>query len=707
MTEFSLPERIGRLEELAYNLWWSWHDPPRRLFRTLDYPLWRLGGHNPVKELRETSPELLRAAAADADFLELYDSVMAEYDADISQADSWYARTAPEHIDQPVAYFSMEYAIHNSLPIYAGGLGILAGDICKEASDLGLPMVAVGFMYPQGYFIQRINEHGQQEETYHLLNFDEAPLKRVLNAEGSPVIARVRLADVELAIGAWLVRVGRTDVYLLDADLDENPSPYRHISDRLYNADPAIRLQQEMVLGVGGVRVLRGLGIQPAVWHMNEGHTAFMVLERVRELVSTGTSFDEACRRVRANTVFTTHTPVAAGHDVFDTDLLETYISDKWDSLGISHEALFQLGQVGPEDAGHFNMTVLALQMSDHRCGVSQLHGEVSRRMWHGLWPDLAESDVPISHVTNGIHVASWISPDIDRLFARHLGADWAERCDEISLSERIQAIPDADLWAARQHCQRRMAGGIRERMRRRWIGETVPWSQTLAMGALLDPDLLTVAFSRRFVEYKRPALIFRDVERLKKIICNPWQPVQIVFAGKTHPADEPSKRLLQQVYEIASDRTFQGRIIFVEDYDMHVARYLVQGVDVWLNTPRRLREASGTSGIKAAANGVLHMSVLDGWWYEGYRGDNGWAINGDLLDADAETEDRADAASIYDLLENEVVPLYYARDLHGVPVEWIKQVKNAICAVIPEFSARRMLKQYVNQMYLPAMDAR
>jgi len=706
MTEFSLPPRIGRLEELAYNLWWSWHDRPRQLFRTLDYPLWRLGGHNPVKELRETSPENLRAAAADADFLNLYDGVMRSFDAATGPDQTWYSRTYPDRADNLVAYFSMEYAIHNSLPIYAGGLGILAGDICKEASDLGLPMVAVGFMYPQGYFVQRINEQGRQEETYHLLNFDEAPLQRVLNAEGSPVIAHVKLADVEIALGAWLVQVGRTKVYLLDADIEANPAPYRHLSDRLYNADPAVRLQQEMMLGVGGVRVLRALGIQPAVWHMNEGHTSFMVLERVRELVVAGTSLEEACRIVKSKTVFTTHTPVAAGHDVFSTELLQTYFRDKWDALGLSSEALFQLGQQGTEDADRFNMTVLALQMSDHRSGVSQLHGEVSRRMWRGLWPDLDEANVPISHVTNGVHVASWVSPDIDRLLAKYLGSDWAEEYDEDALNDRIQAIPDAEFWAARQRCKRRMAGGIRERMRRRWLDETVPWSQTLAMGALLDPDLLTVAFSRRFVEYKRPALIFRDVERLKRIVNDPWRPVQIVFAGKTHPADEPSKRLLQQVYDIASDRTFQGRIIFVEDFDMHVAHYLVQGVDVWLNTPRRLREASGTSGIKAAINGVLHMSVLDGWWYEGYRGDNGWAINGDLLDPDPETEDRADAASVYELLEKQVVPLYYARDLDGVPVDWVKGVKNAICSVVPAFSTRRMLKQYVTRMYLPAMDA-
>jgi starch phosphorylase len=706
MTEFSLPERIDRLEELAYNLWWSWHERPRRLFRTLDYPLWRLGGHNPVKELRETSPENLRGAAADASFLELYDDVMRSYDASMNRDHTWFHRTYPDRTDNLVAYFSMEYAIHNSLPIYAGGLGILAGDICKEASDLGLPMVAVGFMYPQGYFMQRINERGQQEEIYRILQFGEAPVKRVLNAQGSPVLAHVKLADVELALGAWLVRVGRTDVYLLDAEFDENPTPYRHLSDRLYNADPAVRLQQEMVLGVGGVRVLRALGINPAVWHMNEGHTAFMALERVRELVVAGTNLDEACRIVQSRTVFTTHTPVAAGHDVFSTDLLQTYFRDKWDSLGLSSEALFELGQAGPDDRGRFNMTVLALQMSDHRCGVSQLHGEVSRRMWRGLWPELEEADVPISHVTNGVHLASWISPDINKLFVKHLGADWDTKYDEDTMCDRIQAIPDAEFWATRQHCQRRMAGGIRERMRNRWIDETVPWSQTLAMGALLDPDLLTIAFSRRFVEYKRPALIFRDIDRLKRIINNPWAPVQIVFAGKTHPADEPSKDLLRQVYDIAADRSFQGRIIFVEDFDMHVAHYLVQGVDVWLNTPRRLREASGTSGIKAAANGVLHMSVLDGWWHEGYRGDNGWAINRDLVNPDPETEDEADAAAIYELLEDHVVPLYYSRDINGVPVEWVKHVKNAICAVIPSFSARRMLKQCVTEMYLPAMDS-
>ena len=709
MTNDKIPERIGRLDELANNLWWSWHDQARQLFRSLDYPLWRLSGHNPVKELREVSSDTLGKAADDPSFLDQYDSVMSAFDKYMTDADSWFNRVCPGKLSGPTAYFSMEYAIHNSLPIYAGGLGILAGDICKEASELGLPLVAVGFMYPEGYFHQHLcmNPNYCQEEVYQQLNFAEAPIVRVSSHDGDPSVATINLGDVALAIGVWQVQVGGTDIYLLDTNLEENPPQYRELSARLYVADRELRLQQEIVLGIGGVRVLRALDISPAVWHANEGHTAFMMLERVREEVAGGTPFAEAWQRVLATTVFTTHTPVLAGHDVFSTPQIETYFVDYWQSLGIDRETFLKLGQHESSGSQAFNMTALALRMAGQRCAVSQLHGKVTRRMWHGLWPEVSEDQVPISHVTNGIHVPSWIAPELYYLFDRYLGKGWIDRHDNTQLWERLRDIPNDELWAVRLQLKRKLVGSIRERMRRRWLEEDeVPWKQMMAMGALLDPEALSIAFVRRFTEYKRPTLIFRDIERLKRIINNEFYPVQIIFAGKSHPADFLSKTLLHQVYTMATAPEFQGRIAFVEDYDMHMARYLVQGVDVWLNTPRRLREACGTSGMKASLNGVVHLSVWDGWWHEGYNGTNGWVIGDDYSPASPDEEDRTDAEALYRLLEEKIVPLYYDRDRRGVPNNWMRVVKEAISSIAPAYSASRMLKEYTERMYRPAAQA-
>jgi len=673
-----IPERIARLEELANNLWWSWHDQARNVFRTLDYQLWKMSGHNPVKELREASPETLQAAATDPSFLALYDSVMSTFDTDMLNSNTWFALNYPTLLDVPVAYFSMEYAIHNSLPIYAGGLGVLAGDICKEASDMGLPLVAVGFMYPQGYFHQHLcaSLDSCQQEVYEQLNFAKAPINRVFSTKGDTAVAEVQLGDIALAIGVWQVRVGRTNIYLLDTNLEGNPAPYQQLSARLYVADLEQRLQQEIVLGIGGVRVLRALNINPFVWHANEGHTAFMMLERVREEVAKGASFAEAIGRVQATTVFTTHTPVLAGHDVFPTQLAR------------------------PQS---FNMTTLALRTVNQRYAVSQLHGRVTRRMWHGHWPEVPEDLVPISHVTNGIHIPSWIAPELNYLFKKYLGEDWINEHDNNRLWDRLLDIPDEELWAVHQLLKNKLVSTVRVRARKRWVQNDTTPNELPAMGTLLDPEALTIAFARRFTEYKRPMLIFRDIDRLKLLVNNEWHPVQIVFAGKSHPADLPSKHLIQQVYHLALDREFHGRLAFVENYDMHLARYLVHGVDVWLNTPRRLQEACGTSGMKASLNGVLHLSVRDGWWHEGYNGSNGWVIGSDLISPSPDEEDEADAEALYRLLEEEIVPLYYTRDRDGVPHGWIRMVKEAIRSIVPVFCARRMLKEYTERVYSPA----
>lgn len=703
MTELKMPKRIGRLEELANNLWWSWHPAARDIFRRLDYPSWRLSGHNPVQQLYELSRERLEAAARDSTFLSLYDSVISDFDSQMTTRDSWYTDNHPGSLPGPVAYLSMEFAIHNSLPIYAGGLGVLAGDLCKEASDLGIPMVAIGFMYPQGYFHQRISNEGWQEEVYQHLNFVQAPVNPILSSSGRKSLAQVYLKDRELNIGVWQVRLGRVNLYLLDTDIEENAYQDRQLSSRLYTADREQRLEQEILLGIGGVRILRALGIEPSVWHANEGHTAFMMLERIRGEVKKGANFAQALEKVQKTSVFTTHTPIPAGHDIFPVPLVEKYFENYWSSLGVGRETFLSLGQQhGPGD-GAFNMTILALKTTGNRNAVSRLHGKVTRRMWQELWPACCEDEVPITHITNGIHVPTWVAPELRELYEKYLGKDLGERYDEMEIWRRVDDIPDDELWRIRHILKRKLFHVILERTQQRWAQNEATPQQILAMGSLLDSDALTIGFIRRFAEYKRPALLFQNVERLKNLINDRWRPVQIIFAGKSHPADIASKTLLQHVHTMARDRAFQGRIAFLEDYDIHLARYLVQGVDVWLNTPRRLQEASGTSGMKAALNGVLHLSIRDGWWHEAYNGSNGWTIGDDTVKASAWEEDKADAEALYRLLEEEVIPLYYTRDRSGVPHTWLYTMRQSIRSIVPAFCARRMLKEYCEKMYLPA----
>lgn len=699
---WKIPQRIGRLDELANNLWWSWHPQGRQVFRALDYVLWRISGHNPVRQLREISPDRLQRVAVNSEFLGLYDSVMADFDADMVAKNAWFDTHYPQLLDGPVAYFSMEFAIHNSLPIYAGGLGVLAGDTCKEASDLGLPFVGVGFMYPQGYFHQHISAAGNQEEIYRQLDFDEAPVSPVLHPDGHRLVVRVELERGSISVAVWQVRVGRVNVYLLDTNVEDNAPEQRWLSSRLYVADQEVRLQQEIVLGVGGVRVLRAIGIKPTIWHANEGHTAFMVLERMREWIQRGVSFTEAAAKVGSTAVFTTHTPIAAGHDVFHIGLVEKYLDPYCRSLGIDHKELLALGQqFGAGDQG-FNMAVLALRTSNRRYGVSRMHGSVARRMWGSLWPGAEEFEVPISHITNGVHVPTWIAPEIHELFSRYIANDWLDRHDEEGLWARVYDIPDAELWRVRRVLRHKLMGAILEAAQRAWANGEVESRHLVAIGALLHSDLLTLGFVKRFAEYKRPTLIFQDIERLKRMVNDPLRPVQIVFAGKSHPADLASKHLVQRVFNLAADREFRGRIAFVEDYDMHLAHFLVQGVDVWLNNPRRLLEACGTSGMKASINGVLHLSVRDGWWDEGYNGANGWAIGPGFKAATTEEEDRLDADALYSALERDIIPLFYSRDERGVPHGWMRMAKEAIRSVMPVFCARRMEKEYCDLVLGP-----
>jgi starch phosphorylase len=659
--------------------------------------------HNPVQLLSLVKPERLTTLASDPNFVRQYSAVLRTFDEYLSNGNTWMATQFPALKQSHIAYFSAEFGLHISIPIYSGGLGILAGDHCKEASDLGIPLVGLGFMYPQGYFMQRINPEGWQEAAYAPFNRHDSPIHPAVTPDGSACSIKVEIGHRHVNVLVWQVRTGRMSLYLIDTDVPENTPEDRALSARLYGGDQETRLCQEFLLGIGGVRVLRTLGLHPAVWHSNEGHSAFLTIERVRELVQQGLSHAEACEQVRETTVFTTHTPVPAGHDVFPFHLMDRYFSNYWGQLGLSRDEFLRLGET-PESQGHgFNMTALAMRLSAHVNGVSREHGRVSRRMWQHLWPGLAEDLVPIRSLTNGIHAPTWISPEFNSLYAKYLSPDWAERIDDPALWQRVIDVPEDELWTVRQATRRKLMSFIRERAREGWIRGHLQATQALARGTLLDPEALTIGFARRFATYKRATLLFRDLERLKRLLHNRWRPVQIVFAGKAHPADEPGRYFIHEVMSMCNDHKIGGHIAFLEDYDMHMAKYLVQGVDIWLNTPRAPLEASGTSGQKAALNGVLNLSVLDGWWQEGYNGANGWGIQPMLEGTDTHAQDAHDAEQLFRLLEEEVIPLFYHRDLDGVPRGWLQIVKESIKTIAPRFCTKRMVKEYMGQMYAPA----
>jgi starch phosphorylase len=702
----ALPSRIHRLHELALDLWWSWTPAARQVFRRLDYPLWRHSAHNPVRMLLAIDATQLEQAAQDPEFLALYDEALTGLDEARAAKGSWWTQHGPALNGKVVAYFSAEFALHQSLPIYAGGLGVLAGDHCKEASDLGVPLIGIGFMYPQGYFHQRISGEGWQEEHYERLNWADTPIETAITREGKPALTAVPLGDRTVLAAVWRVRVGRARLFLLDTDLEENAPWDRELSARLYGGDRETRLQQEIILGVGGVRVLRALGIEPGVWHLNEGHAAFVALQRIRELVERGTSFDNALEEVRRSTVFTTHTPVPAGHDAFPFHSVEKHLAGCWGEIGQYRQRFLALGEYDNGQGPQFNMTALALRTAGHVNGVSALHGEVTRAMWQPVWPELPAEKVPVRSITNGVHVPTWIAGPVLELFNRHLGTDWHRHHDNPEIWERLNDIPDADIWSARQILRAELFIFMRERLRQRWAMERVSPLQIVRGGAILDPHALTIGYARRFTAYKRPELIFHNAERLAKILTAPNRPVQLVFAGKAHPADDPAKHHLQQVFRRTLDPAFAGRIAFIDDYDMHVAHCLVGGCDVWLNNPRKPLEASGTSGMKASLNGVPHLSVGDGWWAEGYNGQNGWLIESQTNPDDHAATDAADADALYRILEEQVVPSFYERDDKLVPRRWIQVVREAMRSNLPRFSARRMVKQYVTEMYTPAAQS-
>jgi starch phosphorylase len=705
--KFSLPRRIKRLGDLAFNLWWVWNPEAQRLFKEIDRLLWEDTYHNPVAFLRDVERSRLNAVTNDRYFLDMYDRVLREFDRYMNEKDTWFSQTYPELTDELLAYFSFEFGLHESLMVYAGGLGILSGDHLKESSDLGIPLVGVGFVYTYGYFSQRISEDGWQQANNVPIDFDSLPLIRLNDENGDPVKISIDLPGRKVYARIYELNVGRVKLYLLHTNIPENDPNDRQLTDRLYISDLELRISQEILLGMGGVRALRALGYEPTAWHMNEGHSAFLTLERALEYVDKGMTFDDATALVKKTNIFTTHTPVPAGNDEFPLWLIDKYFVQVWSDLGLTRDDFIKIAKVQQSWGGDaFSMPILALKLSEYRNGVSELHGQVARKMWSVLWPDRKDEDVPIMAITNGIHTETWLARRMGVLFSRYLGADWADHLDDPGLWAKIENIPDEELWRVRRHLKRKLVAYTIDRARGQWQSAQKHPVQTIASGVLLDPYALTIGFARRFATYKRADLFLHDYERLLKIVTNERRPVQFIFAGKAHPADDPGKQMIQRVYRAVKDARFGGRLAFLEDYDMNIARYLVQGVDVWLNNPRKPREASGTSGMKAALNGVLNFSVLDGWWREGYNGHNGWAIGEDAPeDLTPEEQDAFDANSLYDTLENEIVPLYYEqRSADDLPAEWIARMKENIRTLAGQFSTRRMVKEYMVNMYEPAI---
>ena len=706
-----LPFPLKRLADLAYNYWWSWTSDRTSLFQNINPDEWHRCGHNAVAILESASFVRLTQLAQDPAYIKRVNALVEQFDKYMSEKDAWASRVAPQISPQrPVAYFCAEFGIHESLPIYSGGLGILAGDHLKSASDLGVPMVAVGLCYRQGYFRQRLNSGGWQEENYVNNPFDQMPLELLKNQQGEPITIEMEVRQRIVKAQIWLARVGRVNLYLLDTDRHDNDPIDRWLTGHLYGGNQETRIAQEVVLGIGGVRALTALGITPSVCHLNEGHAAFCTLEIARqEIQRTSKSFYDIEGLVRDRCVFTTHTPVPAGHDVFSSDLMDSYFAHYWPTLGLSREQFLALGARRLGDPWEpFGMTVLALRMCRTANGVSDLHGQVSRKMWNILYPDRSEDKVPIGHITNGVHARTWTAPLMGDLYSQYLGEDWSTRMADKQMWAKVDGIPDEEIWWRHQVLKECLIAHTRSKVKLARISRGEEQFRIDAADHLLDPNVLTIGFARRFSPYKRGDLLLREAERALRIFGNSQRPVQIVFAGKAHPHDEEGKRIIQRLMEWCKHPDILNRVALVEDYDIYTGQHLVQGVDVWLNNPRRPLEASGTSGQKVCFNGGINCSVLDGWWCEGYqegqdgKGINGWAIGEDAHTSDQELQDRIDSESLYRLLEEEIVPLYYDQDEKGIPHRWIGMMKASIKTNSPLFNTDRMIADYVTQVYAP-----
>ncbi len=701
-----LPGELEPLLDLARNLWWVWNPDAVELFRRLDRKLWEDVYHNPVKMLGSIAQSKLQQAAKDDAFRAHLNRVSTSFKEHLNQP-GWFNEKYPEKSKMLVAYFSAEFGLHESLPIYSGGLGILAGDHLKSASELGLPLVSVGLLYRNGYFQQYLSGDGWQQEAYPELDFYNLPIEPMRYNDGSPVHIRVDLPDNAVFCKLWRANVGRVPLYLLDTNLQENAPADRDITSKLYGSGTDLRIKQEIVLGIGGVRALAALNISPTVFHMNEGHSAFLALERIRTLLeTTHLNFDEARQQVMATNVFTTHTPVPAGIDTFSPETMLRFFRSMIPQLRLDDEGFLALGR---EDVSNkkqgFSMALLAIRLADNVNGVSALHGDVSRKMWHNVWPQVPADEVPIKHITNGIHVRTWLGQEIAFTLDRYLSDEWISSPSDQSVWEGVNQIPDEELWRAHERSRARLVGWARQSLRDQLLRRGAPYDELNTADQVLDPEALTIGFARRFATYKRGNLLLRDMDRLKRILEESKKPVQFLFAGKAHPADNEGKDLIKQIIHFARDPMIRRKIVFLENYDMNVARYLVQGVDVWLNTPRRPYEASGTSGMKAACNGVLNCSILDGWWVEGYAPDLGWAIGRGETYSDSNYQDAVESQALYDILEKQIIPLFYQRSVDNIPHEWIARMKNCMRKLAPVFNTNRMVRDYAEKFYLSAFN--
>jgi starch phosphorylase len=700
----SLSDELAPLQRIAYNLWWSWDPDAIALFKRLDIDLWNATRHNPVEMLGILQQTTLESLKQDEGFMAHLQMVDEKLTAYLSEK-AWFQKEYTGDAGLKTAYFSMEFGLHESLAVYSGGLGILAGDHLKSASDLGLPLVGVGLLYRQGYFRQYLNNEGWQQEIYPENDFYNLPLVLERDQLGRPLEVELDFGGHNFKAHIWRVQVGRVPLYLLDTNLEENSPEDRLITSQLYGGNQEMRMQQEILLGIGGVRALRAMRIIPNVCHMNEGHAAFLAIERIRLVMDKRKiSFNEALEVTRAGNIFTTHTPVEAGIDHFPTEMLDKYFAHYIKTFGLSRDEFLGLGRQNPADQYEsFCMAVLALKLAGHANGVSQLHGEVSRSMWKNLWPELPEEQLPLGSITNGVHTRTWMSQQMGSLLVRYLGNRWLDDPTDHNVWRRVARIPDAEIWRTRQSTRERLVDFARCRLKEQLkkIGATA--KEIATADEVLDPEVLTIGFARRFATYKRGTLLMRDLDRLERILNNAACPVQIIFAGKAHPHDTEGKELIRQIVQVSHQERFRHRIVFIEDYDMEVARHLVQGVDVWLNTPRRPMEASGTSGMKVAFNAGLNLSILDGWWCEGYQGNNGWAIGKGEVYADLEYQNQVECGALYDLLEKEVIPLYYQRGNDGIPRDWVSMMKASMQSLCPVFSTDRMVEEYAQLSYIPS----
>ena len=699
-----LPKRVGELLDIANNLWWSWNSEFLRLFKEIDSDLWETVGKNPVKFLKLVSQDKLEDIAKDEEFLAKYDEVVNHFNSYMQTKETWFSKNYPNNANDLIAYFSAEYGIDEIIPIYSGGLGILSGDHLKSASDLGLPFVAVGLLYKNGYFNQKIDGYGTQKTEYTNIDLDNLPILPVKDENGEDLIIDVDFPDRKLYLKIWKIVVGRISLYLMDSDIDKNIAEDRVVTLRLYGGDQEMRIRQEIVLGMAGIKLLRRLGLKPSVYHMNEGHSAFLTLEVIKDVMEEKqVSFEVAKSMCSAKTVFTTHTPVPAGNDIFPIELMDKYFSNFWPKLGISREDFLRLGMKNSQGLEQgFNMGMLALRIAGKKNGVSKLHGAVSRRLFSDVWPNIAPDESPIEYVTNGIHTCSWLAPSMKKLFNQYLKPYWQDNIQDDETWNDIKNIPNKELWDTHTDRKKKLFTLVKNNITTRLKSSGYNYEEINEIVSKLNPNALTIGFARRFATYKRATLIFRDLERLTQLLNNPERPVQLIFAGKAHPADKEGQDLIKYIHEVSMKPQFKGKIFLLENYNIAMSRYLISGVDVWLNNPRRPMEASGTSGQKASVNGVINFSVLDGWWAEGYNQKNGWTIGDNTEYQSYEEQDIADSESLYNTLENKIIPLYYENKKEdGVSDKWMEMFKNSIISTGGRYSTSRMVIDYTRDYYM------